>query len=186
MKRIILGALAGALIFFIWSAIVHMSPLGMVGITSLPAGAYDSLKGSGLASGFYFFPGVVKDPTPEQQKAWEAQLTAGPFGIMAYTASGSAAMGAKQLISEFVTDVVAAFIAACIISLVAAPYIKRVSVVALLGVFGWVSLLLSYWIWYNFPAAYILNEGFVEIAGWFLAGLAIARLVPPRVPVYAT
>jgi hypothetical protein len=180
MKRIVLAAFAGGIIFFIWSAIIHMSPLGMVGITSLPDGVYDSLKGSGLGSGFYFFPGVPKHPTAEEQKAWQEKLVAGPFGIMAYTATGSAAMAPKQLISEFLTDVVAAFIAACIIALIAAPYIKRVSVVGLMGVFGWVSLLLSYWIWYNFPTAYILNEGFIEIVGWILAGLAIAKMVPPR------
>jgi len=183
MKKIIIGALVGGLIFFIWSAIIHMSPLGMVGITSLPDGVYDSFKSSGLGSGFYFFPGVVKNPTPEQRKAWQEQLTAGPYGILAYTAQGSAAMAPKQLISELVTDIVAAFIAACIIALIVAPYIKRVSVVALMGVFGWVSLLLSYWIWYNFPTPYVINEGFTEIIGWLLAGLAMAKIVPPRVRV---
>jgi hypothetical protein len=185
MKRIILGALAGGLVFFIWSAIIHMSPLGMVGLKSLPDGAYDSLKSSGLDSGLYFFPGFVKNPTPAQQKAWQEKLVAGPFGILVYTAAGSAAMAPKQLISEFVSDIVAAFLAACIIALIAAPYLKRVSVVALMGVFGWVSLLLSYWIWYNFPTAYILNEGVVEIVGWFLAGLAIAKIVPGRAAVTA-
>src|ERR1041384_6392077 len=98
MKRIILGALAGGLVFFIWSAIIHMSPLGMVGLKSLPDGAYDSLKASGLDSGLYFFPGVTKNPTPAQQKAWEEKLVAGPFGILVYTATGSAAMAPKQLI----------------------------------------------------------------------------------------
>ena len=179
MKRIVIAALAGGLVFFIWSAILHMLPTGMIGITSLPDGVYEALKSSGMSSGLYFFPGVEKSPTPEQQKAWEAKLVAGPYGIMAYTATGSAAMAPKQLISEFLADVVAAFIAACIIAMIAAPYIKRVSIVALLGVFGWVSLLLSYWIWYNFPTVYILNEGFMEIGGWFVAGLVIAKLVPP-------
>ena len=184
MKRIVLGALAGGFIFFVWGAIVHMSPLGMVGLKSLPDGAYDSLKSSGLESGLYFFPGVVKNPTPEQQKAWEEKLTSGPFGILVYTASGSAAMAPKQLLGEFLSNVVAAFIASCIIALIAAPYLKRVSIIALMGFFGWVSLLISYWIWYNFPTAYILNEGVLEIVGWFLAGLAIAKIVPAR--PYAT
>ncbi len=180
MKRIILGALAGGVIFFIWGAIIHMSPLGMVGLKSLPDGAYDSLKSSGLDSGLYFFPGVVENPNAAQMEEWRKKLTEGPFGILVYTAKGSAAMAPKQLISEFLSNVVAAFIAACIIALIAAPYLKRVSIIAVMGFFGWVSLLISYWIWYNFPTAFILNEGIVEIVGWFLAGLAIAKIVPAR------
>lgn len=180
MKRIIVGGLVGGIVFFIWSAIIHMSPLGMMGITSLPDGVYDTLKADLPNSGFYFFPGVVSNPTPEQQKAWEEKLKAGPYGILVYTAGPGAAMAPKQLIGELLSDIVAAFIASCIIAMIAAPYVKRAAVVALLGVFGWVSLLLSYWIWYNFPTVYILGEGFGEIVGWFIAGLVIAKLVPPR------
>jgi len=180
MKRIILGALAGGIVFFIWSAVIHMSPLGMVGITSLPDPAYEALKTNVPRSGLYFFPGVETHPTPEQQKAWEEKLKAGPYGILVYTAGPGAAMAAKQLISELVTDLVAAFIAACIIALIAAAWLRRALIVALLGAFGWISLLLSYWIWYNFPTAYILNEGLTEIVGWFIAGLVIAKIVPAR------
>ena len=180
MKRIIVAALAGGIVFFIWSAIIHMSPLGMIGITSLPEPAYQALKTNLGETGLYFFPGVEKDATPEQMKAWEQRLKSGPYGILAYTGGPGAAMAPKQLIGELLTDIVAAFIAATILALIAAPYIKRVFVVSLMGVFGWVSLMLSYWLWYNFPTKYVLNEGFIEIVGWFLAGLVIAKIVPPR------
>lgn len=180
MKRIIIAAIVGSIVFFIWSAIIHMSPLGMMGITSLPDAALECLKTTVPGTGLYFFPGVVKNPTPAQQKAWEEKLVSGPYGILAYTAGGSAAMAPKQLISEYLTSLAAAFIAACIISMMPVSYGKRVLVVMLLGVFGWISLTLSFWIWYNFPTAWVLSEALSEVLGWLIAGLVIAKLVPPR------
>ena len=180
MKRIIIAAIVGGIVFFIWSALIHMSSLGMMGITSLTDEALEALKTTVPNSGLYLFPGVVKSPTPEQQKAWEAKLASGPYGILAYTAGGSASMSPKLLISEFLTDLVAAFIAACMISMMPVTYGKRVLTVMLLGVFGWISLTLSFWIWYNFPTAWVLSEAISEVLGWLVAGLVIAKLVPPR------
>ena len=160
---------------------MHMLPfVGMLGIKSLPDAALEGLKTTVPESGFYFFPGVEKNPTPEQQKAWEAKLTSGPYGILVLTAGGSAAMSPKQLVSELVTNIVAAFIAACIVAMLAAPYGKRVLVVMLLGVFAWLSLTLSFWIWYNFPTLWVLAEAITEIIGWLIAGLVIAKIVPAR------
>ena len=181
MKRIIIAAIVGGIVFFIWSAAMHMLPaVGMMGIKSLPDPALEALKTTVPESGLYFFPGVVKNPTPEQQKEWEAKLVSGPYGIMAYTAGGSAAMSPKQLGSELLTNIVAAFIAACVISLIPATYGKRVLVVMLFGVFAWLSLTLSFWIWYNFPTPWVLAEAITEIIGWLLAGLVIAKIVPAR------
>ena len=181
MKRIVIAALAGGLVFFIWSAAMHMLPfVGMLGIKSLPDAALEGLKTTVPDSGLYFFPGVEKYPTPEQQKAWEQKLTTGPYGILVYTAGASAAMSPKQLVSELLTNIFAAFIAACIVAMISATYMKRVFVVMLLGVFAWISLTLSFWIWYNFPTLWVLAQAIIEIIGWFIAGLVIAKIVPAR------
>jgi hypothetical protein len=59
---------------------------------------------------------------------------------------------------------------------------KRAFAITLLAIFASVSLTFSYWIWYGFPAAFVLGEMVTELIGWFLAGLAIAKLVPPAAP----
>jgi hypothetical protein len=179
MKRIILAALAGGIIVFIWSAIAHLAtPLGMMGLTNLPNedAVLQVLRDNVKTSGFYVFPGQIPD-----EKAWAAKIAEGPSGLMVYTAGGVSAMDPKQLIAELLTNIVAAFIAASIVALIFASYAKRVGVIVMMGVFGWVSLLLSYWIWLHYPTAYILGELVTEVVGWFLAGLAIAKIVPPRV-----
>jgi hypothetical protein len=55
---------------------------------------------------------------------------------------------------------------------------KRAFAIALLAIFASVSLSFSYWIWYGFPAAFVLGELVTELIGWYLAGLAIAKIVP--------
>ena len=181
MKKIVIAALVGGLIVFVWGALAHMlTPLGTMGISNLPNEdtVLASLRANVPASGMYWFPGERPD-----QKEWEAKMKEGPSGLLIYTAGGGPMLDPKQLISELLTNIFAAFIAATIIALIAAPYSKRVSVIALMGVFGWASVLLSYWIWYHFPTAYILGELIMEVVGWGLAGLAIAKIVPPRVAI---
>lgn len=188
MKRIAIAAIAGGVIVFVWSAIAHMLlPIGEMGISTLPNEAPFIAALQGTQDGLYFFPGMdmSRKPTPEEQKAWEAKVAAGPTGILVYHPKGEA-MSPRQLSSELLTNVLAAAIAAWIASLLAAAYGRRVLAIALLGLFGWVSLILSYWIWYGFPSAFVLGEGITEVVGWFLAGLAIAKIVPPAGAVPAS
>lgn len=183
MKRILIAALVGGIVVFVWSSIAHiLLPLGEMGLSTIPneGPVLEALRSSIQKDGLYFFPGMEmgKKPTPEEQKAWEAKILAGPTGILVYNTKGEA-MSPRQLGGEFLSNVLAAAVAAFIASLLAAAYARRVLAIALLGLFGWLSLLVSYWLWYGFPSSYILGEGITEVVGWFLAGLAIAKIVPP-------
>lgn len=84
-------------------------------------------------------------------------------------------MEPRQLIWELVTDILGAMVAAIVLSYTVAPYLRRVVLVGALGLFGWLSISISYWIWYGFPASYILAEGIDQVVGWLLGGLVIAR-----------
>jgi hypothetical protein len=180
MKRIAIAAIVGGLIVFVWSAISHMLlPLGEMGVSTLPneAAVLETLKTSIPESGLYIFP-TPTDPS--------AANPAGPAGIMVFHPNGGMDMSPKRLGNELLSNVLAAAIAAIVASLMAAAYGRRVLAIALLGLFGWLSLVVSYWIWYGFPALYILGEGINEMVGWFLAGLAIAKIVPPAGRVTAS
>src|SRR5262249_50853877 len=118
-------------------------------------------------------------PTAEEQKAFAEKVRSGPSGLLIVTKSGGTTMTPAKLGSEFVTNVGAALIAAMLVSFMVGSWFKRAFSVALIGLFGVVSLLLSYWIWYGFPAEYVCGELITEVVGWFAAGLAIAKIVPP-------
>ena len=183
MKRILIAAVAGGLIVFVWSAVAHMAtPLGTAGLSTLGAGedaVVAALKTSGAGSGLYFFPGGdMSRPTEEQMAAHMAKLQAGPVGLLAYTAGPGEAMSPRQLLSELATGILAAGVAAFVISLTVGSLAQRAIVVALLALFATLSVTASYWIWYGFPAAFIAAGLVTEFVGWLLAGFAIAKIVP--------
>jgi|ERR1041385_6724826 hypothetical protein len=183
MKRIILAAFLGGLIVFIWSAIAHIAtPLGMAGLSMFPDDKpmLDAFKTNVPKSGMYFFPGMDMShkPTEAEQKAWEARIQAGPTGLLVITTGPGSAMTPRQLILELVTNIIGAYIAAILAAMMVGTTMRRACAIALLAIFASVSLSLSYWIWYGFPSAFVLGELVTELVGWFLAGIAIAKLVP--------
>lgn len=183
MKRIILAAILGGLIVFIWSAIAHMfTPLGMMGLSVIAneAPVTDAIRANVPKSGMYFFPGMdmSQKPTPE----YEQKYKAGPSGLIIATVGGSEVMSPKMLGGELLTNIIGAYIAAILAAMMVGTMMKRAFAIALLAIFASVSLTFSYWIWYGFPAAFVLGELVTELIGWALAGLVIAKLVPPASP----
>lgn len=182
MKRIVIGALVGGLVVFIWGAIAHMVlPLGEMGLKSLPneAAVTTALKSSVPDEGLYFYPGIdMKSASSEEQKAWEAKVRSGPTGMLLYHPLGGEPLAPKQLASEFVTNMLAAALAACLASMMTGSYVRRVFGIAHLGLFAWLTISVSYWIWYGFPGMFILAEGIDQVVSWVLAGFVIAKIVP--------
>jgi hypothetical protein len=185
MKRILIAAVAGGLIVFIWTAIAHMAtPLGTAGMSVFPPDEepkiIDAMKTGLPGSGLYFFPGLDMraTPTPEQQKAWEARITSGPFGLLVFNARGGSPLSPAQLLTELASTMLAAAVAAYLASLMAAPTVTRAIAVSLLALFASLSIGASYWNWYGFPTAFVAAEALTEFVGWLLGGFAIARIVP--------
>ena len=180
--RIIIAAIVGGIIVFVWSAVAHIfTPLGGMGLSTLRDDSMLEQFKNVPSSGMYYFPrmDMTRRPTPEEQKAYAEKLRSGPSGLLIVTKSGGEAMSPRQLGTEFASNVVAALIAAILVSFMIGSWFKRAFAVAMFGVFGIVSLLVSYWIWYGFPAQYVCGELITEVVGWFLAGLAIAKIVRP-------
>jgi hypothetical protein len=184
MKKVAIGALAGGVVMFIWGAFSHMVlPIGKMGLKSLPSedAVMQALRSAIPEDGLYFFPGLdlSKDPTPEEQSAWESRYRSGPAGLLLFHPQGGAPLEPTQLLTELFSNVLAAAVAAFVASLLAASYGRRAMAIALLGLFAWLSISASHWNWYGFPGDFIFAEGVDQVVGWLLAGLVIARLVPP-------
>jgi hypothetical protein len=179
MKRIILAAIVGGLIVFIWSAIAHMvTPLGTMGLSTFPneAPVVDAIRGERAEIRHVLFP--RHGSGAETDAGVRAKYKSGPSGLLIVTVGGSEMVSPRQLVSELVTNIVGAYIAAILAAMMVGTIMRRAFAIALLAIFASVSLSFSYWIWYNFPPAFVLGEMVTELIGWFLAGLVIARLVP--------
>ncbi len=184
MKRILLGALAGGMVLFLWGAISHMVlQIGDMGITPLPA--EDTLMQVMEAhinrDGFYFFPGMDMTSGDREQawKDWERKFRRGPWGVMIYHPHGQEPMPPSQLFFEFLSDVLASLVAAFLIVQIPGSLARRTLMVAMLGVFSWLTVHLPYWNWYGFPGLYTASQLLDGIIGWGLAGLALAAVVKP-------
>ena len=187
MFRILLAGIVGGIVIFVWSAVAHMAtPLGTMGIkqVSNEPRFIDALQLSIRDAGLYYFPAGPhgKDASESDKKAWEEKVRMGPAGILVIHPEGKEPISPKVLGLEFATNVMAAPSAALVLTQMQGGYFARVFVVTLMGAFGVVSLLASYVIWYGFPLDYILGETITEVAGCFLAGLALAAIVRPAAP----
>lgn len=187
MSKILIGGLVGGLIVFVWGAISHMVlPLGEAGIDMMPNedAVLETMKTSLPGAGLYIFPGLdmKSHPSEAEQKAWEERYRTGPAGILVYRPVGGEAIAAAQLIKELLSNIAGALVAAFLLAKIAGGYGPRVAAVALLGLFAWLSIGVSYWNWYGFPSTYTLAEGVEQTVGWSLAGLAIAKIVKPAPP----
>lgn len=184
MKKIVVGAIAGGVVLFLWGWVSHMLlPLGEMGLRRLPneEAVIGVMRGSISRGGLYFFPYMDHSGkgSAAEQNAWEEKYIAGPTGLIVYSPGGERPMSPAQLLREFGTGVLAALIAAILLSQTGGGFLARVVFVTLLGLFSWVTISLPYWNWYRFPQDFTLAEGIDQVAGWFLAGLVLAIVVRP-------
>jgi hypothetical protein len=185
MARVLLGGIAAGIVVFIWGAVAHMAlPIGEMGIRAIPheESVIGALELSIQQPGFYLFPYMnPKEASEEAKKAWSEKLKKGPAGILVIHPEGSEAMSPRQLSTEVATDVVAALLAALLLSQVRpnTSYWGRVGFVTLLGIFAFVTISIPYWNWYGFPTDFTTGQAIDQIVGWFLAGLVLAAIVRP-------
>jgi hypothetical protein len=184
MKRILIASILGAIVLFVWSAIVHMNPLtGMMGLSIMNAkedAVMAAVRENAPQPGMYFFPGMdmTKKCTKEEEAAWSAKYKAGPAGLLLVQPNGRDPMNmTSQMLTQYLLDLGCALLAAFILASIAGSYLRRVVKVASLGLFAWLAVSLAYWNWYMFPFPMVALDAIDQVAGWLLAGLLMAKLV---------
>jgi len=185
MKRTLLAGIVGGIVAFVWSAIVHMTPftksLGLSALNEKEDAVLSGLRSDNPAPGLYFFPGMdmTKKMSKEEKAAWTAKFKAGPSGLLLLQPKGGEPMEGRQLFMEFISTLLCAIIAATILSTTVGSIGCRATMVAMMGLFGWLAISVSQWNWYHYPFEFIALDLIDQAIGWFLAGLAMAKLVKP-------
>ena len=192
--KLFLAALLGALAMFVWEFVAHMfTPLGEAGIRYLPKPEVvsSSLQSAiGDKAGMYMFPtgGVTDDSSKEEKtKAMERmmeEMKTKPSGLLVYKPAGTEFNFGKCLAVQFLTDFVKALLAAWLLTQTRLiTFGKRVGFVAVVGVIAAITTTIPHWNWYGFNGTFTMSNVFMDIVGFFFAGLAIAavlKTVPPR------
>jgi hypothetical protein len=186
-KRVVLAGVLGGLAMFLWSSIAHMAlGLGSLGIKDIPneQPMLGAMKTNLPQSGFYFFPGLGLAPGASRSErnaamdVYQQKVASGPSGILVYHSSGQKAISAGQLLTEFSTNIVQAFLASVLLAFAGlGSYRARVGFVALAGVMAGITTNISYWTWYGFPGSYTAGYAFTEMVGYVCIGLVAAAIV---------
>jgi hypothetical protein len=172
--RVLLAGLLGGLAMFVWSAAMHMSPLGMAGIQYLPRElivvetlAADS---AGLRDGMYVFPADGAAGRPDQ-----------PSGMLVYHPANMFTMMTRQIQAEAVKQLVQATMLAYLLVRLGGGFARMAGFAAVVGAMVALTSNGSYAIWYGMPVSYTLVAMFIEFVAYVLAGAAIALVIGRRV-----
>jgi hypothetical protein len=144
----------------------------------------DSLKAQDLESGVYIVP-WSSDPADmnDPNSTFMRNHASGPIYSIYYHREGLTPMAPSVLLGGFVIDLLAATIAARLLSSAVTgccrSYASRVGFVFVLGIFVGLVGHASYWNWMHFPLDYTLAFIADVVIGWTLAGLVIAAIVRP-------
>lgn len=185
MVRIVVAAILGGLLMFVWGAVAYrVLPFKREAIKPIPnEAAVMSTLGNHLnAPGMYYFPGTDMSgkATPEQQKAWQQQIANGPSGLLIYKPNRGEAMSPRQLVSELISNVLAAFFGALLLIQLPGGFGRRVLSMSAIGIAAWLSISVSQWTWYSFSTPFLLGDLAAQFGGWLLAGIGMAALLKPR------
>src|SRR5207244_1967778 len=166
----IIATILGGIVLFGWGAVSHMVfKLEDNAIKPVPseAAVMAALKSNITEPGFYFMPGMdmTKTPTIEEQAAWMEKYAAGPNAILIYHPTGEIAMSPKQFGTQFGADVAAALALGVILMFAAVGFIRGLIISTVVGVTGWIAILVPYWNWYRFPNEFVAASLIDQAAG---------------------
>lgn len=186
--RVVVAALVGGIVMFVWGAVAHMmTPLGEMGISTISESEekvfQGSLKQAFGREGLYFLPAAPmrEEMSAEAMEAWAKANANEPTAFVVFQPQMGEMMPPSMLVNEAVSNIAAAFLAAVVLALSATNFAGRLAICVVIGVIGWVSISASYWTWYHFPTDFSLAELAMQAIGWFASGIPMAMLVKGRV-----
>jgi hypothetical protein len=185
--RILIAALIGGIVMFIWGAVAHMAlGLGEAGIR--PPAHEDVVlsslhEGLGSEPGVYFLPWLGPDAMGDEAavKAYAAKAGTSPYALVVYLPQGEdmTRMG-RPLVMQWVSDTLSALVLATLMSLPGLGMGRRLGLAGAVAVFAWLSTMVPYWNWYRFPASFTVAALVEQVIGWLLAGAAMAWWIGRR------
>jgi hypothetical protein len=179
--RILIAALIGGIVMFIWGALAHMA-LGL-GNPGIHPPAHEDVvlsslhEGLGTEPGVYILPWLGPDAMRDEAavKAYAAKASTMPYALVVYLPQGEdmTHMG-RPLVMQWISDTLAALVLAALMSLPGLGLGRRLGLAAAAAVFAWLSTMVPYWNWYRFPASFTVAALVEQVIGWLLAGAAMA------------
>lgn len=188
MKRIVVSAFAGAVVYFVWQMLTWMMiPLHGPTISGLPdeAAIRDLLLEQDLKSGVYIVPYGTNEEMMNPESDFVTRHKAGPLFAIFYRQEGLEPMMTSILVFGFLTDFLGVALASTLLCCASdaqcfAGYAARVGFVTGLGVFLALMGHVAYYNWMHFEGYYTAMFVVDAVVGWFLVGLVIGAIIKPK------
>lgn len=197
------SALLGGIIVFIWGIISWMLlPWHMMTTHKFvnEEQVAMAVKANAPQSGIYFLPSCHVDDNQNNQSQNEqpskedrdnakadlqqrmndakARMKRGPVLFTSVCLEGMDPSSPKPFIGCLVIQIIAAFLASWLLMHAKAqPYMRHVWFVTVIGLFAAVVSALPSWNWMGFSTGWTIVSILDLVIGWFLAGLAIAKIM---------
>lgn len=178
--RIFIAGLLGGLTLFLWGAFAHMVlPLGETGMAESrnEDAVLSALKDNLPQAGVYVLPGLSTEQMgdPGKVEAYKAKAPNAPYAFVVYHPDGrDGTLMQRNLLHEYLSNTLAALIAAFVLALGTFSKAKRILLGVALGAFSWLTVSAPYWNWYRFPQDFSLANLAMSLIGWLLAASAMA------------
>jgi hypothetical protein len=176
----LIAALVGTVLMYVWATATHMSPLGMTGLnmSRMDPGTVEALKtATGDKPGLYTFPAYTEAELSDMA-AVEAKQASSPSGIVLYAPAGEKAMTPTQLIGELVLEFVEMLLALWLLSKAGVTgVVPRVGIMAVIGVLAAMTTNAHYWLWYKYPIDYTLVAMLIEFGKYVAGGIGAALML---------
>jgi hypothetical protein len=142
-----------------------------------------AIRNNAPVSGVYILPNTYSYGSSTSSEDMERGMSLMQNGPTMFACVQVQGMGARTL-RPFVVSLIIQIIGAGIVSWMVLQtkglnFKQRVGFTTLYGVAIWVLGILPGWNWWGFSAAYTFFFLFNLVVGWFLAGLAIAKICKP-------
>lgn len=179
--RVLVAALMGGIVMFIWGAVAHMA-LGLGNAGMFQPAAEDTVlaslhPGLGNQPGVYLLPSLSPERMHDKAAvdAYAAKSKVSPYAFVVYLPQGEDMTDMSgQLPRQWASDTLAALALAFVMGLAAFRFATRLGIALAAALFAWLSMLVPYWNWYRFPTSFTLAALVEQVVGWLLAGAVMA------------
>lgn len=190
--RILVAAIVGAVIVFLWGAVSW----AVLALPTEASGRMDPDAGERIAAaigaeldetGVYFAPAppeLSADASDADRAAAMEEFLErhrrGPLFMLVWLEEGAVPMAPEFLLQGLLIAFVAALLVAAAMAAVGGGFGRRFAIALAMGAFAALVSHGVYWNWFMFPDAWSAAMAADLLAGWGLAGLAMAAIVRPR------
>lgn len=184
MKRLLLTSLVGMIILFVWGFVswtVLPFAQNQMQVLPLDEAVAAELAQAAPEAGVYAYPGPAEGDDPDAHRAQHQRYLDGPvITLMLWDPDGINPMDPMNFVWALVVYFVTTLLGALLATQLVGGYGARVAWLMVLGLFAYFFVDYPLAVWFDHPLRWTLLLTVMNLVGWLLVSLVVAKMIPPR------